>query len=188
MGIEGKTVGILVEDLYQDQEVWYPFYRLKEAGARVLIVGTGRNRIFKSKHGYDIVADAEASKTNGRDLDAVIVPGGYAPDLLRRDPAMVRLVKDADAAGKVIAAICHGGWLLCSAGTFKGKTATCFSAIKDDIVNAGATYVDQEVVRDGNLITSRKPDDLPAFMKAILEVLEDAGSDAKSARKKTVAV
>ena len=188
MSIEGKTVGILVEDLYQDQEVWYPFYRLKEAGARVLVIGTGRSRIFKSKHGYEIVADTEASKVSGRDLDAVIVPGGYCPDLLRRDPAMVRLVKEADAAGKVIAAICHGGWLLCSAGTFKGKTATCFSAIKDDVINAGAKYVDQEVVRDGNLITSRKPDDLPAFMKTILAALGESSSGAKESKRKAVGV
>ena len=190
MGLEGKTVGILVEDLYQDQEVWYPLYRLREAGARVLVIGTGRNRIFKSKHGYEIPADTEAGKVNARDLDAVIVPGGYAPDLLRRDPAMVRLVKEADAAGKVIAAICHGGWLLCSAGTFKGKTATCFSAIKDDIVNAGAKYVDQDVVRDGNLITSRKPDDLPVFMKAILEALGEGAccESSKPARKKAIGV
>ena len=183
MGAEGAKVGILVEDLYQDQEVWYPFYRLKEAGATVTVIGTGRNRVFKSKHGYEIAADTEAGRVHGRDFDALIVPGGYAPDLLRRDPAMVRLVKEADAAGKVIAAICHGGWLLCSAGTFKGKTATCFSAIKDDIVNAGAKYVDQEVARDGNLITSRKPDDLPAFMKAILAALgERTGGASKSGR------
>ena len=172
MSVQGKRVAILVEDLYQDQEVWYPYYRLKEAGAEVVVVGTGKSE-YKSKHGYPITADASADRVSAAEFDAVIIPGGYAPDLLRRDPAVVRFVKEAHRQGNVIGAICHAGWVLCSAGILRGKTVTCFSAIKDDVVNAGAAYVDREVVRDGNLVTARKPDDLPAFMRTILEALQE---------------
>ena len=195
--LQGKRVAILVEDLYQDQEVWYPYYRLKEAGAEVLVVGTGSKKEYKGKFGYPITADATAEQVSAGDIDAVIVPGGYAPDLLRRYPAVIRLVKEAHSNGKVIGAICHAGWVLCSADVLRGKTATCFSAIKDDVENAGATYVDREVVRDGNLITSRKPDDLPAFMRTIIEALQErphesshpsasaSGFPAKGSRAKT---
>jgi len=172
MSLRGRRVAILVEDLYQDQEVWYPYYRLKEAGAEVTVVGTGKPE-YKSKHGYPITAQASAEEVSAGQFDAVIIPGGYAPDLLRRDPAVVRFVQEANRQGKVIGAICHAGWVLCSAGLLRGKTVTCFSAIKDDVVNAGATYVDREVVRDGALITSRKPDDLPAFVRTIIEALEE---------------
>ena len=171
MTLNGRRVAILVEDLYQDQEVWYPYYRLKEAGAEVIVVGTGK-REYKSKHGYPITSDASADAVSVSQFDGVIIPGGYAPDLLRRFPAVIQLVKEANRQGKVIGAICHAGWVLCSADVLRGKTVTCFSAIKDDMANAGATYVDREVVRDGNLITARKPDDLPAFVRAIIEALE----------------
>ncbi|MBI1992393.1 MAG: type 1 glutamine amidotransferase [Candidatus Omnitrophica bacterium] len=171
MTLAGKRVAILVEDLYQDQEVWYPYYRLKEAGADIVVVGTGK-RAYTSKHGYPIDADTAAEQASAGEFDGVVIPGGYAPDLLRRDPAVIQFVKEAHRQGRVIGAICHAGWVLCSADVLRGKTVTCFSAIKDDVVNAGATYVDREVVRDGNLITSRKPDDLPAFMRAILDALQ----------------
>jgi protease I len=170
MTLTGKRIAILVEDLYQDQEVWYPYYRLKEAGAQVVVVGTGKPE-YKSKHGYPIAPDTAADRVSASDFDGVIVPGGYAPDLLRRHPAVVRFVAEANRLGKIIGAICHAGWVLVSADVLRGKTATCFSAIRDDIVNAGATYVDREVVRDGNLVTSRKPDDLPAFMRTFIEAL-----------------
>jgi protease I len=110
-------------------------------------------------------------EVRGADFDAVIIPGGYAPDHMRRYEKMVKLVRDASEAGKVVAAICHGGWMLASADVVRNKTVTCFFAIRDDLVNAGAKYVDQEVVRDGNLVTSRKPDDLPAFCRTIIEAL-----------------
>ena len=171
MVLHGQRVAILVEDLYQDQEVWYPYYRLKEAGADVVVVGTGKQE-YKSKHGYPISSDTSAEDVSASEFDAVIVPGGYAPDILRRVPAVVRLITEANRQGKIIGAICHAGWVLCSADVLRGKTATCFAAIKDDVVNAGATFVDREVVRDGNLITSRKPDDLPAFMRTIIEALQ----------------
>ena len=184
MSLRGKRVAILVEDLYQDQEVWYPFYRLKEAGADAVFVGTGKAE-YKSKFGYPLTPHVAVESVSAREFDGVIVPGGYAPDILRRYPAVIRLVKDANQQGKLLGAICHAGWVLCSADVLRGKTATCFSAIKDDVVNAGATYVDREVVRDGNLITARKPDDLPAFMRAFIEALQGTASPASS-RKPSV--
>ncbi len=171
MSLEGKKVVILVEDLYQDLEVWYPYMRLKEEGATVYAVGSGRAKEFRGKYGYPIEADLPADRVNPDEIDGVIVPGGYAPDIIRRYPEMVGLVKKAYDQGKVVAAICHGGWVLISAGILKGKRATAFSAIKDDMVNAGAEFLDEEVVVDGRLITSRKPEDLPAFMREIIKAL-----------------
>jgi len=189
MSLQGQRVAILVEDLYQDQEVWYPYYRLQEAGAEVVVVGTGKPE-YKSKHGYPMTPTTSADKVSASDFDGVIVPGGYAPDILRRYPAVLRLVKEANQQGKVIGAICHAGWVLCSADVLRGRTVTCFSAIRDDMVNAGAIFVDREVVRDGNLITSRKPDDLPAFLRTIIEALQEPRTSTASsrARAKTSAV
>ena len=188
MSLQGKRMAILVEDLYQDQEVWYPYFRLKEARVEVLVIGTGKPE-YKSKHGYPITADKSAEQISASEVDGLIVPGGYAPDVLRRFPSVIRLVSEVNQQGKLIGAICHAGWVLCSANVLRGKTATCFSAIKDDVINAGATYVDRDVVRDGNLITSRKPDDLPAFMRTILDALQEqstrAGRTRKSATKLT---
>ena len=170
MDLKGKRVAILVEDLYQDQEVWYPYFRLLEAGVGVLVVGTNK-KDYKSKHGYPIQANVTVDHVAANQFDGLVIPGGYAPDLLRRYPPIIRLVQEMNQQRKVIGAICHGGWVLCSANVLRGKTATCFFAIKDDLVNAGASYVDREVVRDGHLITSRKPEDLPAFMKTFMEAL-----------------
>lgn len=184
MTLQGKRIAILVEDLYQDQEVWYPYYRLIEAGAQVVFVGTGKSE-YKGKYGYPLAPHTSADRVSASAFDGVIVPGGYAPDLLRRYPAVIQFVKEAHQQGKVIGAICHAGWVLCSAGIVRGKTVTCFSAIKDDLVNAGARYVDREVVRDGNLVTSRKPDDLPAFMRAILDALQERPTPPSNGRKRT---
>jgi protease I len=173
MGLRGKRVAILAENLYQEMELWVPYYRLKEEGAEVKIVGTGA-KSYTSKTGYPVSADLSADEAKPGDFDAIIIPGGYAPDLMRRSAAMVRLVKGAFEQGKVVAAICHAAWVLCSAGVLKGKTATCFHSIKDDVVNAGARYVDQEVVVDGQLITSREPKDIPAFCREIVKALEKA--------------
>ena len=170
MSLQGKRIAILVEDLYQDQEVWYPYFRLKEAGVEVTVVGTKKLE-FTSKHGYPISADVTIDKVSADQFDGVVVPGGYAPDILRRFAEVSRFVSAMDRQGKLIAAICHAGWVLVSADVLRGKTATGFFAIKDDLVNAGATYVDREVVRDGNLVTSRTPEDLPAFMRTFLEAL-----------------
>ena len=172
MGLKGKKVIILVENLYQELEFWVPYYRLKEEGAEVTVVGTGSSRTYTCKHGYPVEVEKEAKEIDMSKYDGVVIPGGYAPDLMRRYPAMVKIVKDADKQGKMIAAICHAGWMLVSAGVLKGKKATCFFALKDDLVNAGANYVDEEVVKDGKLITSRKPDDLPAFCREMIKLLE----------------
>jgi protease I len=171
MGLQGKRVAVLAENMYQELELWYPLLRLREAGAETFVVGTGSADTYTSKHGYPVQVDVVADQVSASDVDAVVVPGGYAPDLMRRYPAMVRLVRDLFEQGKVVAAICHAGWMLVTADVLRGKKATCFYAIKDDLVNAGATYVDAEVVRDGNLITSRTPLDLPAFCRAIIEAL-----------------
>ncbi|MBI2060560.1 MAG: type 1 glutamine amidotransferase [Nitrospirae bacterium] len=163
---------ILVEDLYQDQEVWYPLFRLREAGAKVSVLGTGSKTTYASKHGYPIQVDGKVDDAKAGDFQCVIIPGGYAPDILRRYEGVLRFVRDADQREAAIGSICHGPWVLCSANVLKGRRATCFHAIKDDVVNAGATYSDEEVVVDRNLVTSRKPEDLPAFMREILKLLE----------------
>ena len=173
MTLEGKRVAVLAENSYQELELWYPLLRLREAGAEVLVVGTGSADTYTSKLGYPVQVDVAADQVGADSLDAIVVPGGYAPDLMRRYPAMVNLVREAFQQGKVVAAICHAGWMLVSADILSGKSATCFSSIKDDVVNAGANYVDAEVVRDGNLITSRVPADLPAFCRAIIAALKE---------------
>lgn len=172
MEAKGKRVAILAEDLYEDPELWYPYYRMQEAGAEVVVIGPQAGATYQSKHGYPVQTDVAAGDARGTDFDAVIVPGGFSPDRMRRSPDMVRLVREAYEAGKVVAAICHGPWMLISAGAVRGRRATCFHSIKDDLVNGGATYVDAEVVRDGNVITSRTPRDLPAFCRTILEALQ----------------
>jgi protease I len=174
MRLKDKRAAILAENLYQDLEVWYPLLRLKEEGAEVVVVGSGSAKTYTSKHGYPVEVDRAAAEVKAVDFDAVVIPGGYAPDLMRRYPEMVQLVKDAFEQGKVVASICHGGWMLASADILKGKTVTSFFAIKDDLVHAGAKFVDVEVAVDGNLITSRKPEDLPAFCRAIITALEDS--------------
>jgi protease I len=177
MELKGKRVAVLVENLYEDLELWYPVLRFREAGAEVSIVGAGAHS-YSSKHGYEAHADKNADRVGANDFDAVIVPGGYAPDRMRLHKPMVDLVRETFRQGKVVAAICHGGWMLASADILRGKKVTGYIAIKDDLVNAGAAYEDAEVVRDGNLITSRKPADLPAFCRTILQALTEAKARA----------
>lgn len=167
---KGK-VALFLEDNYNELEFWYPYFRMIEAGFEVLVVGTGKE-VFSGKTGMPAKADLSADKIDAKDLAAVIIPGGYAPDKMRINQHMLRIVRDLAGAGKVVAAICHAGWVLASAGVLRGKKATACIMIKDDLVNAGAQYLDQEVVVDGNLITSRVPDDLPAFMREILKKLD----------------
>ncbi len=166
-----KKVAILIEELYNEQEFWYPYYRFIEAGHEVTVVGSGK-AIYHSKVGLAAKEDKDAADVDPNQFDAVIIPGGFAPDFMRRNSAMVNLVKTVFEKGGIVAAICHAGWMLSSAGVLKGKKATCYFAIKDDVVNAGAQYIDQEVVVDGNLVTSRIPNDLPIFCKTILAKLE----------------
>jgi protease I len=166
-------IAILVENDYQDMEVWVPLYRLREEGYRTVVVGTGAAQ-YVSKHGYPCAAEIKASDARAADFKGVVIPGGWAPDRLRQDPGILRLVKEIDQAGGIVAAICHAGWVLASAGVAKGRKLTAYQAIKDDLVHAGAQFVDQEVVVDRNLITSRKPDDLPAFCRALVRALAES--------------
>src|SRR5215471_13764674 len=169
MGLEGKRIAILIEDDYQMHEFWYPFYRMQEAGAEVRVIGTGRDSY--ASHGYAVKPDLQATEAQVDDFDAVIIPGGQAPDKMRRSREMVAFVHDMDAAGKPVAAICHAGWMLVSAKVVKGRRATCFYSIRDDLEAAGAQWSDEPVVVDGNLITSRVPGDLPQFCQAVIKAL-----------------
>ena len=171
MKLKGKRLIVLVEDLYQELEVWYPLLRMREEGAEVTTVGTEAGVTYKSKTGYPIKSDAASRDIEVTAYDGIIIPGGYAPDLMRRHPATVNLVSESFARGKVVAAICHAGWMLASADILKGRKVTGFYAIRDDLVNAGGHYEDAEVLVDGNLITSRTPDDLPAFCREIIRAL-----------------
>ena len=182
MELKGKTVAVLVEQQYQEMEVWYPYYRLKEAGANVVMVGPEAGKTYPSKLGYPAKSDKAAKDVSADDFDVLVIPGGFAPDFLRRCEATLKLVSTMAEQGKVVAAICHGPWVLCSTQALKGRKATCFFAIKDDVINAGANYVDAEVVRDGNLITSRKPDDLPAFLQTIIQAVREAKPARAAAR------
>ncbi|PYQ13615.1 MAG: protease [Acidobacteria bacterium] len=168
---KGK-VALLVENDYQDQEVWFPLYRLREEGYETAVVGPTA-ATYKSKYGYPILAEVAASEARADSFLGVVIPGGWAPDRLRQNAPILKLVKDLFDRRRVVAAICHGGWVLASAGVAKGKRLTSYVAIKDDMVNAGADWADQDVVRDGNLITSRRPDDLPAFCREILKALKE---------------
>ena len=164
---------MLAENMYEDMELWYPLIRLREAGAEVTVVAPTAGATYKSKHGLEVKADVSAEDAKAKQFDAVVIPGGFAPDYMRRSEAMVKFVRDASNEGKVVAAICHAGSMLVSAGVLKGKTVTCYKSIKDDVVNAGGKYVDKAVVRDGNLITSRVPDDLPVFCAEIISALSE---------------
>jgi len=167
-----QKIAILVEQLYEDQELWYPYYRLKEAGYNVKIVGPEK-KTYYSKHQYPVLADLSIDETVAEDFVGVVIPGGYAPDHMRRSPKMISLVRKIFEKDGLVAAICHAGWVLISAGILNDKDATCFFSIKDDLINAGANYLDQEVVVDHHLVTSRSPEDLPAYLPAILKVLNE---------------
>lgn len=167
-----KKVLFLVEDLYEDLELWYPKIRLDEAGYKTVVAGPEAGHEYKGKHGYPCKADISFKSLSTGSYEGVVIPGGYAPDKMRRSKEAVACVKKLFAKGKLIAFICHAGWMPISADILHGKRATSYSAIKDDMVNAGAKWIDKEVVVDGNLISSRSPQDLPYFSKAILKFLE----------------
>lgn len=171
MSLHGKRVAVLVEQQYQEMEVWYPVYRLREAGCAVELVGPEAGKTYASKLGYPAKATLSAKDAKGDDFAAVVIPGGFSPDYIRRSADLLRLVREVYAAGKPVAAICHGPWVLCSTTALKGRRVTCFHSIKDDVTNAGGTYVDEEVCIDGNVITSRTPEDLPAFVLALIEMM-----------------
>jgi deglycase len=168
---KGK-VALLVENDYQDQEVWVPLYRLREEGYEVVTIGPAVTG-YHSKYGYPIQSQLAAADARAEDYLGVVVPGGWAPDRLRQHALILSLVRILLEKRRVVASICHGGWVLASAGIVKGKRLTSTIAIKDDLLHAGADWIDQEVVRDGSLITSRKPDDLPAFCREIIKALKE---------------
>jgi protease I len=166
-----KRIAVLIEDHYEVLEAWYPYLRLREEGYETVMVGTGRKKEYGSKEGYPAREELSIARAKAKDFAGVIIPGGYAPDLLRRQEKINAFVREMDKAGKLVAAVCHAGWVLVSARILKGRSATCYHAIRDDVVNAGAVYFDREVVVDGNLITSRQPGDLPAFCREIIAFL-----------------
>jgi protease I len=165
-------VAILAENFYEDMELQYPLYRLKEEGHQVVLVGTEKGVTYKGKHGYPTVSETASKDVKASDFDLILIPGGYSPDHMRRCAATVDLVKQADKAGKWLAAICHGPWMMASCCDLKGKKVTSFMSIKDDLTNAGAVFVDAEVVVDHNLITSRTPKDLIPFTLAMIQALK----------------
>ena len=171
MDLRNKKIAVLVADQYQELEVWYPLLRFREDGAETVAVGAEAGQIYNSKKGYPVAADKSVADIDAAHFDAVVIPGGWAPDALRQDERMVRFVRDMDRSGKIVGAICHAGWMLTSANIVRGRRVTCFKAIKDDVIHAGGKYVDEEVAVDSNLITSRMPSDLPAFCREIAKAL-----------------
>ena len=171
MELKGKRIAILLEQIYEDPEFWYPYYRFLEAGAEVVVVAP-EVKEYKSKYGYPAKADIAAGDADPCTFNAVIIPGGFSPDHMRRSKDMVNFLKAAYEKGILIAAICHGPWMLASVGAVKGREVTSYFSIKDDLVNAGGRYVDRDVVRDGNIITSRTPKDLPSFCREIIASLK----------------
>jgi protease I len=171
-----KRVLFFVADVYEDLELWYPKLRLIEAGAQVVVAGPEADAAYAGKHGYPCQADAAIADMHADDFDGLVVPGGFMPDKLRRDAHVLQLVRDFNAQEKLVAAICHGGWIPISAGVYRGIRVTGSAGIKDDLTNAGALWEDKPVVVDRHFVSSRKPDDLPDFCRAIIEVLVgDAG-------------
>jgi len=164
-------VAVLAEDIYEDLEAWYPILRLREAGVGVVVVGPEADVTYKSKHGYALKSEASIKDMKAKIFDGVIIPGGYAPDKMRRNAAMVKFVRDIFNQGGLVASICHGPWMMCEADILRGRKFTCVGAIRTDCENAGGQFLDQEVVVDGNLVTSRTPPDLPAMMRECLKFL-----------------
>lgn len=175
MLLEGKRVACLVGDDYEELEVWYPVLRLREEGARVDLIGLKSCEDCKGKHGYPARSDLAIEEARAADYDALIVPGGWMPDKLRRYEPVLQFCREFHRDGKVIATICHGPWILISAKVLRGRTMTSTPGIRDDVENAGATWVDQEAVRDGNMISARRPPDLPAFCRLMIQAMQEQG-------------
>jgi protease I len=162
---------MFVADDYEDLELWYPKLRLAEAGAHVTVAGPKGETVYRGKHGYPCPSDAAIELMEAEDFQGVVIPGGFMPDKLRRDPKVKKLVREFAESEKLIAAICHGGWIPISAGVYRGVRVTGSPGIKDDLVNAGAIWQDAPVVVDRHFVSSRKPDDLPEFCRAIIEAM-----------------
>jgi deglycase len=170
--LEGKKVLILAGPEYEDMELHYPRFRLMEAGASVTIAGIGE-QTYTGKKGMPVSVDIDVARARSSDYDALVIPGGYAPDKIRRVKDALDIVREMNDQGKTIGFICHAGWVPISAGIVKGRRVTCVSAIKDDIINAGAEYVNEPVVVEGNFVTSRTPDDLPVWLPALIEQIAE---------------
>jgi protease I len=175
MVLAGRKVLLLAADLFEDMELLYPLYRLREEDVVVTVAGLDDHPVMGKKGHGPVSVDTVVDGLAAEDFDGLVIPGGYAPDKLRRSPAVLSLVRDFDEAGKPIAFICHAGWVPISAKILKGRRATSVAAIRDDMVNAGTDWVDDAAVVDGNLISARTPDDLGPWMKALLEALDRAG-------------
>jgi protease I len=169
--LAGVRILALVGDDYEDLELWYPKLRIEEAGGHVTVAGELPGRTYSGKHGYPCASDAGLADMEAADFHGIVLPGGWMPDRLRRDERVLDLVRECAATGKLVAAICHGGWIAISAGVYRGVRVTGSLGIKDDLVNAGAIWEDAPVVVDRHFVSSRKPADLPAFMAAIVEML-----------------
>ncbi len=179
MSLDGKIVLFFAGPLYEDLELWYPKIRLEEEGARTVVAGTGE-KTYQGKKGYPITVDTSVDEIRAADFDGLVIPGGYAPDIMRRSQKLLQLTREIFQAGKPVAFICHAGWVPISAGIVKGRRGTSVGAIKDDLVNAGLLWEDSAVVVDGNLISSRTPGDLPQFCKALIAALEKSRTVEKS--------
>ena len=171
MTLNGKTVLFFAVPLYEDLELWYPKIRLEEEGAATIVAGTGE-KTHQGKRGYPLTVDTSVDDIEAQAFDGLVIPGGYAPDIMRRSPKLLQLTREIYQANMPVAFICHAGWVPISAGIVRGKRGTSVGAIKDDLVNAGMIWEDSPVVVDGNLISSRTPADLPQFMKALIGALE----------------
>ncbi|MGM0375912.1 MAG: type 1 glutamine amidotransferase domain-containing protein [Bacteroidota bacterium] len=172
MELKDKKIAALVHQVYEDMELWYPVIRLREAEAKVILAGEKPGAQYSGKHGIPAMAEIGFDDLNVEDFDGLVIPGGYAPDKLRRYPEVLEFVKKMDQAGKPIAIICHAGWVAISADILRGRKATSVRAIKDDMVNAGAKWVDEPVVIDKNLVSSRTPHDLPVYVKTLIGLLQ----------------
>lgn len=176
MTLKGKRILFLAAPLYEDLELWYPKIRLEEEGARTTIAGMGE-KTYQGKRGYPVTVDTDVERVDATDFDALVIPGGFAPDQLRRSDKVLQLTREIYQAGKPLAFICHAGWVPISAKILKGKRATSVRAIKDDMENAGVVWEDSPVVVDGNMISSRTPADLPQFCKALIAALRQGPQD-----------
>jgi deglycase len=173
MSLKGTTVLFFAGPLYEDLELWYPKIRLEEEGAHTVVAGTGE-KTYQGKRGYPVTVDTSVDEISAAEFDGLVIPGGYAPDIMRRSQKLLQLTREIFQAGKPVAFICHAGWVPISAGIVRGKRGTSVGAIKDDLVNAGLLWEDSAVVVDGNLISSRTPADLPQFCRALIAALQES--------------
>lgn len=187
MNIEDATIGVLVENQYQELEFWYPVLRFTEVGANVVVIGPSSTTTYGSKLGFPVEPQVSAKDVNPAELDAIMIPGGFAPESLRRNADVLKLVRGVHDAGNVVAAVCHAGWVLASAGIAEGRTLTSVSIIKDDMINAGANYSEENVVRDGNLITARLPNDVGFWCKEVEAAIGDLPERPEEDRRTLVA-